>query len=125
MLTCTVSMIETAIAIIATCLPALRSMILGTNTTKGDSKSYGKHYELSSAGRKANENRLTASHANSGLQSSHRSRNRANGSEDSLFSDRHLQAENDVVDAKITVKTQIETSFEESQGREAAKPTFP
>lgn len=124
MLTCTVSMIETAIAVIATCLPALRSMILGTNTTKGDSKSYGRHYELSSAGRKANENRLTASHTNSGLQSSHRSRIRANGSEDSLFSDRHLHAGNDVGDPKIMVKTQIETSFEERQGQQTAKPSF-
>ncbi|KAH9906196.1 hypothetical protein F4778DRAFT_636139 [Xylariomycetidae sp. FL2044] len=50
MLTCTVSMVETAIAIIASCLPALRSMILG-NTQVGSS-SYGKHYEISSANRK-------------------------------------------------------------------------
>lgn len=115
MLTCTVSMIETAIAIIATCLPALRSMVLGTNTTKGDSNSYGRHYELSNAQRKANENRLTANHANSGLHSSHNARSRANGSEDSLFSDNHLQADGDVTNGKIVVNTQIDTMFEDTQ----------
>jgi hypothetical protein len=102
MLTCTVSMIETAIAIIATCLPALRSMVLGTNTTKGDSKSYGKHYELSSARRKAQL------HSSSVTGGAHSSRVRTNGSEDSLFSP--------VVDGepgKIKVDTQIETSFED------------
>jgi hypothetical protein len=116
MLTCTVSMIETAIAIIATCLPALRSMVLGTNTTKGDSNSYGRHYELSNAGRKAKVNHLTASHATSGAHSSHNPRSRANGSEDSLFSDNHLQAGNgDVADGKIVVDTQIDTMFEDIQ----------
>ncbi|KAB2578207.1 hypothetical protein DBV05_g3168 [Lasiodiplodia theobromae] len=35
MLTCTVSMIETAIAIIATCLPTLRVLILGHTSRKG------------------------------------------------------------------------------------------
>jgi hypothetical protein len=116
MLTCTVSMIETAIAIIATCLPALRSMVLGSGTTKGESKnSYGRHYELSSARRKANENRLTANHGNSGLHSSHNTRNRANGSEDSLFSDGHLQAGDANAAGKITVNTQIETMFEDTQ----------
>jgi len=105
-------MIETAIAIIATCLPALRSMVLGTNTTQGDSNTYGRHYELSSARRKANENRLTSNHGKGGLHSTHDTRNRANGSEDSLFSDGHLQS--GAAPGKITVNTQIETSFGDS-----------
>jgi hypothetical protein len=123
MLTCTVSMIETAIAIIATCLPALRSMILGTNnTTKDASNSYGRHYELSSARRKASGNRLTASNQISGgLHSTHDTRNRANGSEDSLFtdppSDQVGGVEQFVSGKGITVNTQIETMFEDSSSR--------
>ncbi|KAI4955674.1 hypothetical protein J4E91_001535 [Alternaria rosae] len=123
MLTCTVSMIETAIAIIATCLPALRSMILGTNnTTKDSANSYGRHYELSSARRKASGNRLTASNQISGgLHSTHDTRNRANGSEDSLFtdppSDQIGGVEQFVSGKGITVNTQIETMFEDSSSR--------
>jgi hypothetical protein len=115
MLTCTVSMIETAIAIIATCLPALRSMILGTGTTAGSSNPYGKHYELSSARRKANENRFTVSQSQGGLHSSQNTRKRENGSEDSLFSDGHLEAGGEQVPGKIVVNTQIETMFEDTQ----------
>ncbi|EHL02022.1 hypothetical protein M7I_1973 [Glarea lozoyensis 74030] len=48
MLTCTVSMIETAVAIIATCLPVLRTLILGQISRVGTS-SAGRHYELSSS----------------------------------------------------------------------------
>ncbi|CZR60635.1 related to integral membrane protein PTH11 [Phialocephala subalpina] len=49
MLTCTVSMVETAISIIATCLPVLRTIILGhTSRTGTASRSNGRHYELSS-----------------------------------------------------------------------------
>jgi hypothetical protein len=113
MLTCTVSMVETCIAIIATCLPALRSMILGKGTTKGTSNSYGKHYELSSARRKTTENRLTASY-NAGVHSTHDHRSRANGSEDSLVSDGLLVDVN-----KITVNTQIQTMFEDSRNNSA------
>jgi hypothetical protein len=47
MLTCTVSMVETAVAIIATCLPALRTLILGHISRVGTT-SAGRHYELSS-----------------------------------------------------------------------------
>jgi hypothetical protein len=116
MLTCTVSMIETAIAIIATCLPALRSMVLGTNTTKGDSKSYGRHYELSLAHRKTNENRLTSNKISGGLHSTHDTGARTNGSEDSLFSpvlEGHAQPGVEDAPGKIVVNTQIETSFED------------
>jgi hypothetical protein len=105
MLTCTVSMIETAIAIIATCLPALRSMVLGTNTTKGESNSYGRRYELSAARRKA---QLHSSQVTEG----HSCHARANGSEDSLFSP-VVDGERDP--GKIKVDTQIETSFEDGE----------
>ncbi|KAL1800390.1 hypothetical protein ACET3X_000732 [Alternaria dauci] len=123
MLTCTVSMIETAIAIIATCLPALRSMILGTNNTSKDaSNSYGPHYELSAARRRASGNRLNpSSQITGGLHSTHDTRHRANGSEDSLFtdppSDQAGSVEQFVGGKGITVNTQIETMFEESSSR--------
>lgn len=48
MLTCTVSMVETAVAIIATCLPALRTLILGHISRVGTTSAAGRHYELSS-----------------------------------------------------------------------------
>lgn len=127
-------MIETAIAIIATCLPALRSMILGTNTTKASSNSYGRHYELSSARRRASSNRLNTSHigggtSNNGDNASHQTsstavgggglrshHNRANGSEDSLFSDSSLERGYVAEAGKgITVNTQIETMFEDGR----------
>lgn len=107
MLTCTVSMVENAIAIIATSLPALRTMILGAGTSKGNSHSYGRHYELSSARRKADANRLTALNE-SGEISGHR----ANGSEDSLFSNDPPLSLAEA--GKITVNTRIETNFESS-----------
>lgn len=118
-------MIETAIAIIATCLPALRSMILGTNTTKDGSYSYGgRHYELSSARRKASENRLNVSSntrqtSSTGGVQSHR---RANGSEDSLFSNGSLSAaETGNAGKVITVNTQIQTTFETGR-RDSTSP---
>ncbi|KAH7035935.1 uncharacterized protein B0I36DRAFT_97951 [Microdochium trichocladiopsis] len=51
MITCTVSMIEAAVAIVAACLPPLRSVILGHTTTQ--SSSYAKRYELSYVNRKS------------------------------------------------------------------------
>ena len=128
LLTFTVSRIETAFAIIAICLPALRSMILGTNNTSngGASNSHGgRHYELSSARRKANENRITASdntnQISGGLHSTHDNRNRANGSEDSLFTDPPSTGVEQYVGGKgITVNTQIETMFEESRNTSSA-----
>ncbi|KAF4460611.1 integral membrane PTH11 [Fusarium albosuccineum] len=56
MLTCTVSMIETAVAIIATCLPPLRTLFLGHMSSAGTGSNYGR-YELSSTG--ANRSRRT------------------------------------------------------------------
>lgn len=122
MLTCTVSMVETSIAIIATCLPALRTMIIGSNTSKGASNTYGKHYELSSARRKANENRLTSGNVSGGIHS-HGTRHQ-NGSEDSLFSDgpdAHNEAEH--IPGKITVNTQIRTEVEETRSNSDSSKT--
>jgi hypothetical protein len=112
-------MVETAIAIIATCLPALRSMILGKNSTKG-TNSYGKHYELSSARRKTAENRLTANHIHGRTHDTHINQSRANGSEDSLFSEGQGAGLGDIQPVnKITVNTQIETMFEDSRNNSA------
>jgi hypothetical protein len=49
MVTCTVSMIETAIAIIASCLPVLRTLVFGSHSRTG---TYSGHrgYELSHSG---------------------------------------------------------------------------
>ncbi|KAM0334441.1 hypothetical protein ACHAQA_001468 [Verticillium albo-atrum] len=62
MLTCTVSMIEAAVAIIATCLPPLRTLFLGHFSSAGTSSGY-RHYELSSAGnarsRRTQQSRIT------------------------------------------------------------------
>ncbi|KAH6954599.1 hypothetical protein DER45DRAFT_615929 [Fusarium avenaceum] len=62
MLTCTVSMIETAVAIIATCLPPLRTLFLGQMSSARSNSNY-QHYELSSTGqnrtRRTNHSRIT------------------------------------------------------------------
>ncbi|KAL4861031.1 hypothetical protein BDV12DRAFT_208446 [Aspergillus spectabilis] len=49
MITCTVSMIETAIAIIASCLPVLRTLFFGSHSRTG-TYSRRRGYELSSSG---------------------------------------------------------------------------
>ncbi|CAG8195479.1 unnamed protein product [Penicillium olsonii] len=49
MITCTVSMIETAIAIIASCLPVLRTLVFGSHSRTGTYSSR-RGYELSHAG---------------------------------------------------------------------------
>lgn len=115
-------MIETCIAIIVACLPALRSVILG-NTTH-DASSYGKHYELGSARRRTNENRLTASGNTSGMLNNsrshtHISRSRdPNGSEDSLVAS-GLSVGLDG-QAKIRVDTTIETNYGEEDAKSRA-----
>jgi hypothetical protein len=114
MLTCTVSMVETAIAIVAACLPALRSMVLG-NTTSGPS-SYGKHYELSSARRRTMDpNRLgvgggVVSATASGARM-HKPHHNPNGSEDSLVTS-GLSVGLDGRE-KIRVDTTIETMYDD------------
>jgi len=60
MITCTVSMVEASVAIVAACLPPLRNFILGHSTT--NPSSYGKHYELSYINRKSQRNRAPTSH---------------------------------------------------------------
>ncbi|KAF9738974.1 hypothetical protein PMIN06_007761 [Paraphaeosphaeria minitans] len=115
MLTCTVSMVETAIAIIAACLPALRTMIIG-GSTNGPS-SYGKHYELSSARRKTMDpNHLGASGGViSGASGSrtNKSHHNPNGSEDSLVK-AGLSVGLDGRE-KIRVDTTIETMYEDDR----------
>ncbi|CAF3540218.1 unnamed protein product [Fusarium graminearum] len=63
MLTCTVSMIETAVAIIATCLPPLRTLFLGQMSSARTGSNYAGRYELSSTGRnqtrRTNHSRIT------------------------------------------------------------------
>jgi hypothetical protein len=49
MITCTVSMVETAIAIIASCLPVLRTLIFGSHSRTG-TYSGRRGYELSHSG---------------------------------------------------------------------------
>ncbi|CAI7656245.1 unnamed protein product [Penicillium bialowiezense] len=49
MITCTVSMVETAIAIIASCLPVLRTLVFGSHSRTGTYSSR-RGYELSHAG---------------------------------------------------------------------------
>lgn len=49
MITCTVSMIETAIAIIASCLPVLRTLVFGSHSRTG-TYSGRRGYELSNSG---------------------------------------------------------------------------
>ncbi|KAK8106624.1 hypothetical protein PG999_009983 [Apiospora kogelbergensis] len=51
MLTCTVSMVETAIAIIAASLPALRSLVI-ERKSRSDNSAYTGQYELSSSNRR-------------------------------------------------------------------------
>ncbi|UNI19287.1 hypothetical protein JDV02_005480 [Purpureocillium takamizusanense] len=60
MLTCTVSIIETSVAIITACLPPLRSVILGPPSSARSGASY-QHYELSAQNqsRKSNRGRVT------------------------------------------------------------------
>lgn len=61
MLTCTVSMIETSIAIITTCLPTLRVVILGHTSRKGTypSRRGSNLYELNVSGRQNISHRTT------------------------------------------------------------------
>jgi hypothetical protein len=124
MLTCTVSMVENAIAITAACLPALRSMIIG-DTTRGASSSYGKHYELASARRKTLENRMPASSNSESGARSHNPGRDPNGSEDSLVASglvigSAFQGER----SKIAVETRIETHFDDadSNAKSAKSP---
>ena len=61
MLTCTVSMVETAVAIIATCLPTLRVLILGHTSRNGTYPSRG--YELGSSAQAKHSHLASHNHA--------------------------------------------------------------
>lgn len=119
MLTCTVSMVETSIAIIASCLPALRSMIIGGSTN--DPSSYGKHYELNSARhRTMDPNRLGGSGGVISASSDSRTNklhHNPNGSEDSLVK-AGLSVGLDGR-AKVGVDTTTETTYDDDRKSKA------
>ncbi|KAL5320402.1 hypothetical protein ACEPPN_011203 [Leptodophora sp. 'Broadleaf-Isolate-01'] len=86
MLTCTVSMVETAVAIIATCLPALRTLILGQISRVGTSS--GPHYELGSSRHTRVQASVAAtSRHDNYLNSGHNTNKHLNDSEDELVKD--------------------------------------
>ncbi|KAH6684992.1 hypothetical protein F5X68DRAFT_21458 [Plectosphaerella plurivora] len=115
MITCTVSMIETAVAIIATCLPPLRTLILGHTSTAGHSSGY-RHYELSSAGhhrsQRTHQSRITTNIIGGTQQ-------KGNDSEDELVAEpRHLappSGSSSVADDK-TAGIMVSTTFELESG---------
>jgi hypothetical protein len=86
MLTCTVSMVENGVAIIGACLPALRAIFLGQQSTNGSSN-FAKHYELSSNQRRNIAGRNTA---NFTASSSRGGRGRSVDSDEELV--RNMQA---------------------------------
>lgn len=118
MLTCTVSMVETAIAIVTACLPALRSMAFPASTN--DPSSYGKHYELGSSHRRTGENRTVGSGGiTSGPRSNVRKSRNPNGSEDSLVTS-GLSVGLDGR-GKIRVETTIEAQYETDDAKSRAE----
>jgi hypothetical protein len=125
MLTCTVSMVETAIAIIAACLPALRSMVIG-GSTQGASNSYGKHYELASARRKTLENRMPVAGNSASGTRSHNTGRDPSGSEDSLVASGLVTGSGFQGEKKgnIAVHTTIETQFGDADSQ-AGSSKFP
>ncbi|KAI1344847.1 hypothetical protein F5Y15DRAFT_7277 [Xylariaceae sp. FL0016] len=110
MLTCTVSMVETAIAIIAACLPALRSLFLGRHVTQTGDSTYGKHYELSSSHKRTNRSRISTNIAGGGQKSL------TNDSEDELFKPDKTTA---LSGKGITVNTSFYLQEEQSRHSEA------
>ena len=85
MITCTVSMIETAIAIIASCLPVLRTVFFGSHSRTG-TYSGRRGYELSGSGpaglTSKQHTTVSASHMGQGELSRHDSEDelvKANG----------------------------------------------
>ncbi|KAK0108534.1 hypothetical protein ONS95_003338 [Cadophora gregata] len=86
MLTCTVSMVETSVAIIATCLPALRTVLIGQASRAGTAS--GPHYELGSSKRTRVRASVAATlrHDNY-LNTGHNNNKTINDSEDDLVRD--------------------------------------
>ncbi|KAJ4256882.1 hypothetical protein NW762_008978 [Fusarium torreyae] len=120
MLTCTVSMIETAVAIIATCLPPLRTLFLGQMSSAGTGSNYGR-YELSSAGprsRRTQQSRITTN-VMGGTQ------NLDNDSQDELFKESTQSVARPSAahekNAGITVNTTIQMHTEEQARQSAAR----
>ncbi|KAL4790931.1 hypothetical protein BDV19DRAFT_393544 [Aspergillus venezuelensis] len=69
MITCTVSMIETAIAIIASCLPTLRTLFFGSHSRTGTySKNHRYGYEMSGSGRTGQGTHNGTQTGNNGLE---------------------------------------------------------
>lgn len=60
MVTCTVSVVETAIAIIASCLPVLRTLVFGSHSRTG-TYSGRRGYELSQSGFHTSKQQTTVS----------------------------------------------------------------
>ncbi|KAJ5746972.1 uncharacterized protein N7511_008668 [Penicillium nucicola] len=90
MITCTVSMVETAIAIIASCLPVLRTLVFGSHSRTG-TYSGRRGYELSQSGLNASKQQTTVS-----VSQSHADRGADevsfNDSEDGLVKDTALSS---------------------------------
>jgi hypothetical protein len=111
-------MVENSIAIIASSLPALRSMFIGGNT-QNPTSSYGKHYELTSDRRKTNDTR-TNGHTASNLPI-RRTKHTPHDSEDSLVTGGILvepgspivlnESNESSEKGRITVKTTIATHY--------------
>ncbi|KAG5769326.1 hypothetical protein H9Q72_003420 [Fusarium xylarioides] len=127
MLTCTVSMIETAVAIIATCLPPLRTLFLGQISSARSGSNYGR-YELSSTGqprsRRTNQSRIVTN-VMGGTQKLD------NDSQDELFKESaHSVAGRSTTSDKtpgITVNTTIQmhhSSEEEARRSQARLDSF-
>ncbi|RKL14329.1 hypothetical protein BFJ68_g6294 [Fusarium oxysporum] len=127
MLTCTVSMIETAVAIIATCLPPLRTLFLGQMSSARSGSNYGR-YELSSTGqprsRRTNQSRIVTN-VMGGTQKLD------NDSQDELFKESaHSVAGRSTTSDKtpgITVNTTIQmhhSSEEEARRSQARLDSF-
>ncbi|EEU36198.1 hypothetical protein NCS52_01403500 [Fusarium sp. LHS14.1] len=113
MLTCTVSMIETAVAIIATCLPPLRTLFLGHMSSAGTGSNYG-HYELSSAGanrsRRTQQSRITTNVVGG-------TSNRDNDSQDELVKETAGRPIDRTDKAGITVNTTIQMHHGRDENR--------
>ncbi|KJK77131.1 hypothetical protein H634G_07552 [Metarhizium anisopliae BRIP 53293] len=115
MLTCTVSMIETAVAIIASCLPPLRTLFIGPASSVGTKSTRG-HYELSSGGHhrswRTNRGRST-------IDVMGGTRSKDNSSEDNLVND--LGAPVASASASTSGKTgeiKVNTTFQVHYGRD-------
>ncbi|KAG4416297.1 hypothetical protein IFR04_010578 [Cadophora malorum] len=121
MLTCTVSMVETAVAIIATCLPALRTLILGQISRVGTSSA--PHYELGSSRHTRVQASVAAtSRHDNYLNSGHNTNKHINDSEDELVKDTESNSRSSYLNegsnppAKNTIAVTTEFQVHEETG---------